>query len=201
MFSGIIYCTGKIKSVRASGKGKALEISAEKEIIRPEKGMSIAVNGACLTASAFRGKTSFIADVSAETLEKTTLKSAGPAAKVNIEFPLTADKFLSGHIVQGHVDTAGKVVNLKKEKGNTLLVVSYPAEFDKYIVEKGSIAVDGVSLTAYNTKPGEFTAAVIPETLENTVISGYRQGTAVNLEFDIIGKYVLKQAGNLRLRP
>jgi riboflavin synthase len=196
MFSGIIYCVGRVKGVRPSGKGKILEIILTKEIINPEKGMSIAVNGACLTAVSFAGKMQFSADVSAETLLKTVLKKIKPGANVNVEFPLTADKFLSGHIVQGHVDTAGKVESLKKEKGNTVLQVSYSKEFDKYVVEKGSISVDGISLTAFSLKQGKFSAAVIPETLENTILGSYRPGTEVNLEFDIIGKYVEKQLNN-----
>ncbi len=198
MFSGIIYCTGRVKSARPSGKGKILEIILTKEILQPEKGMSIAVNGACLTAVSFAGKMQFSADVSAETLEKTVLNKIKPGTTVNIEFPLTADKFLSGHIVQGHVDTAGKVDSLKKEKGNTVLTVSYPKEFDKYVVEKGSISVDGISLTAYGLKPGQFLVAVIPETLEKTILGGYKPGDAVNLEFDIIGKYVEKQLSRKR---
>lgn len=193
MFSGIIYCTGRIKSARPSGKGKILEIILTKEILRPEKGMSIAVNGACLTAVSFAGKMQFTADVSAETLKKTVLKNIKPGSIVNVEFPLTADKFLSGHIVQGHVDAAGKVESLKKEKGNTVLTVSYPKEFDKYVVEKGSISVDGISLTAFDLKAGRFSVAVIPETLEKTILGGYKPGHEVNLEFDIIGKYVEKQ--------
>jgi len=193
MFSGIIYCTGRVKALRPSGKGKIIEFLLSEEIINPERGMSIAVNGACLTAVSFNGKMQFTADVSAETIEKTTLEHIKPGITVNIEFPLTADKFLSGHIVQGHVDAEGKVESLKKEKGDTVLMVSYPKENDKYVVEKGSIAVDGVSLTAFNVKPGKFSVAVIPETVQNTILAGYKAGDAVNLEFDIIGKYVEKQ--------
>lgn len=198
MFSGIIYCKGRVRGSRHSGKGKILDMQLSKDIISPEKGMSIAVNGACLTAVSFAGKTQFSADVTAETLQKTALKDLRPGMEANIEFPLTADKFLSGHVVQGHVDAVGKVASLKKEKGNTQLTVAYPEEFDKYVVEKGSIAVDGVSLTVINAKPGKFSVAVIPETLNNTILGGYKPGAAVNLEFDIIGKYVEKQMGGKR---
>ncbi len=198
MFSGIVYCRARVKAIRASGSGKVVELAAEKQLVNPEKGMSIAVNGVCLTAASFKAKNTFAADVSAETLSRTTLKGLMPAHQVNIELPLTADRFLSGHIVQGHVDTTGRVESLKREKGNTLLTVSYPSGYNKYLVEKGSIAVDGVSLTAYNTGNGVFTVAVIPETLENTIMNGYKKGTAVNLEFDIIGKYVIKQVENLK---
>jgi riboflavin synthase len=193
MFSGVIYCPGRVKSVRAGGRGRVIEVALSKEILNPGKGMSIAVNGACLTATAFNGKREFTADVSAETLDKTVLKDIRPGDEVNVEFPLTADKFLSGHIVQGHVDTTGTVESLKKEQGDTVLRVSYPPEFDKYIVEKGSVAVDGVSLTAVDVKKAGFSVAVIPETLENTITGKYKTGDKVNIEFDVIGKYVEKQ--------
>jgi riboflavin synthase len=193
MFSGIIYCRGRIKSVRPSGRGRVIAVALTKEIPNPERGMSIAVNGACLTAVSFAGRMEFSADVSAETLDKTVLSGIRPGKEVNVEFPLTADKFLSGHLVQGHVDTAGKVASLKKGKGDTALKIDFPPEFGRYIVEKGSVAVDGASLTAYDVKKGGFSVAVIPETLENTIIGGYKAGDAVNLEFDVIGKYVEKQ--------
>ncbi len=193
MFSGIIYCKGRIKSVRASGKGRALVIALSKEIINQERGMSIAINGACLTAAAFSGKREFTADVSAETLAVTALKKLHAGQEVNVEFPLTAGKFMNGHIVQGHVDTTGEVESLKKEKGNSVLKVKFPQESGRYVVEKGSIAVDGISLTAYNVKNGSFSVAVIPETMENTIAGEYKAGDKVNLEFDIVGKYVEKQ--------
>jgi len=192
MFSGIIYDVGKIKSRIIRGKNTQLSIVLNKDMLQPERGMSIAVNGVCLTAVSFRGKKEFTADISGETISKTSLKSVKNGDKVNLELPLTADKFLSGHIVQGHVDTEGRVEAFIRKSSDFLLEVSYPAEYDKYLVEKGSIAVDGVSLTVYNTRGRRFTVSVIPETVKGTIISGYKKGTKVNLEFDIIGKYVVK---------
>ena len=193
MFSGIVYCTGKIRTVGRRASGRVLTVEAGKPLLKPEKGMSIAVNGACLTATAFRGPRVFLADVSEETCKKTTLGNLRPSSKVNIEFPLTLDTFLSGHIVQGHVDCSGEVAGLAKVKSDNILTVKYPPEFDRYIVDKGSVTVDGTSLTAYNIRKGMFEVSLIPETMKGTIASGYKRGTKVNLEFDIIGKYVIKQ--------
>ncbi len=192
MFSGIVYCKARVRSFRPSGGGKYIELCAEKPVLRPVKGMSIAVNGVCLTAVRFSGLRVFGAEVSAETYEVTSLKSLRPGAVVNIEFPVTPDTFLSGHIVQGHVDAAGQVVSIDKKKNNTVLKVSFPQKFSKYLVEKGSVCVDGVSLTVFNVKKKSFDVSVIPETLASTIIGGYRPGVKLNIEFDIIGKYAEK---------
>ncbi|MEI7640091.1 MAG: riboflavin synthase [bacterium] len=193
MFSGIIYSTGKIKSVRPSGGIKKLEVVLTKEIKNRYKGMSIAVNGVCLTATEFRGEKTFLAMVSEETLKKTNMGNIKTGDKINAELPVTLNDFLSGHLVQGHIDTQGVVQALLKKGGNTLLSVAFLEEFGKYIVEKGSVAVDGISLTAYKVSKNTFEVSVIPETLKNTIASDYKKGKKVNLEFDIIGKYVEKQ--------
>ncbi|MFP4466858.1 MAG: riboflavin synthase [Candidatus Goldiibacteriota bacterium] len=190
MFTGIIYDTGRIKGARQKKGMYSLAIALIKPIIRPEKGMSVAVNGVCLTASVIKGSKEFEADMTAETALKTNLGKAKAGMKVNIELPLTAEKYLSGHIVQGHVDCRGRVGALEKREGNTILNIKYPEEFGRYLAEKGSVAVDGVSLTAYNIKNDSFEVSVIPETLESTIIKGYKKDVPVNLEFDIIGKYV-----------
>ncbi len=192
MFSGIVYDKGRIKTIRQGAGVKVFSIALNKTILQPEKGMSIAVNGSCLTATSFKGVREFTADVTEETLNKTNLKSLKPGSEVNIEFPLTADKFLSGHIVQGHVDCPGGVKKLAKQGDKATLTVIFPAENGKYIIEKGSVSVDGTSLTAYNVTKNTFDVAVIPETLKNTVMGNYKTGTEVNLEFDVIGKYVEK---------
>lgn len=192
MFSGIVYCRARVRSFRHSGGGKYIELSAEKPVIKPVRGMSIAVNGVCLTAVRFSGLRVFGAEVSAETCAVTALKYLRPGALVNIEFPVTPDTFLSGHIVQGHIDAEGKVVRMDRRKNDTVLRVSFPARFSKYAVEKGSVCVDGVSLTAFNVKKGMCDFSVIPETLASTVIGGYKPGDKVNIEFDVIGKYVEK---------
>ena len=190
MFSGIIYDIGRVKAIRQGSGVKVLTIALSKEILKAEKGMSIAINGACLTAVSFKGIKEFSADVTEETLKKTVLKSVKPGDEVNVEFPLTLDKFLSGHLVQGHVDCTGKVAGVEKAGDKIILSISYPAEFGKYIIEKGSITVSGISLTAYNLKNNSFDISIIPETWKNTIVKNLKKGAEVNLEFDIIGKYV-----------
>ena len=198
MFTGIIQDTGKIKSRIVKGKNTRLGILTGKDIPLREKGMSVAINGVCLTAVFFKGKKQFEADVTGETAEKTNIKKLKPGSCVNIEYPLAADEFLSGHIVQGHVDTMGKVLDIRKQAGEFILKISYPAEFAAYIIEKGSITVDGVSLTAFGVDKTSFKTAIIPETASSTIISKYKKGDEVNLEFDIIGKYVEKQINKRR---
>lgn len=190
MFTGIIYCKARIKKIKIISKGKNIEFFCEKDIKNIHKGMSIAVNGVCLTIVSFSGSRIFSVDISKETIEKTTFKYIRHSSKVNIEMPLTIDNFISGHIVQGHIDTIGEVNYLKKEPGNTILEIIYSEKFSKFIVEKGSIAVDGVSLTAFDVRKNLFKISLIPETLNSTIINEYKKRDKVNLEFDIIGKYV-----------
>lgn len=192
MFSGIVYCKARVRAARPAGSGRYMELMTEKPLLKPVRGMSIAVNGVCLTAVRFSGLRVFGADVSSETYDVTALKHLKTGSVANIEFPVTPDSFLSGHIVQGHVDACGAVVSLNKRKNDTVLTVSYPQGFSKYLVEKGSVCVDGVSLTAFNIRKGMFDVSVIPETLSSTVIGGYKTGVKVNIEFDIIGKYTEK---------
>ncbi len=192
MFSGIIYDTGTIKSMSNGNKQKRICIALNKEIINPCVGMSIAVNGTCLTAAKITEKKEFSADATEETVKKTNLKILKYGDKVNIEFPLTADALLSGHIVQGHIDCTGKVRRIIKKAAYMILEVAFPREFIRYVVEKGSVAADGISLTAYNVKGNSFQVSIIPETLNSTVIKYYKIGTIVNIEFDIIGKYIEK---------
>ncbi len=192
MFSGIIYDIGRVKAIRQGNGVKVITIALSREILKPEKGMSIAVNGACLTAVSFRGVKEFSADVTEETMKKTVLKEIKPGDEVNIEFPMTLDKFLSGHLVQGHVDCAGKVSGVEKTGDKFILKISHPKEFGKYIIEKGSVTVSGISLTAYNVKNNGFEISIIPETYKSTIVKNLKRGDEVNLEFDLIGKYVEK---------
>ncbi|MCX7698513.1 MAG: riboflavin synthase, partial [Candidatus Goldbacteria bacterium] len=161
-----------------------------KEIKNIHRGMSIAVNGVCLTVVSFNGLRIFSVDITEETIKKTTFNNIGYGKNVNIELPVTPESFLSGHIVQGHIDAIGVINSLKKETGNTILKIEFPEKFSKYLVEKGSIAVDGVSLTAFDVKKNVFKVSIIPETLNVTIIGEYKKDDKVNLEFDIIGKYV-----------
>ncbi len=190
MFTGIINTKGKIVKKINREKSAEVEIRLNNEIKNPVSGMSIAVNGVCLTAGKIIGKFIFAADISEETLKKTTFKKIKTGDEVNIEFPITINDFLSGHLVQGHIDTTGKVNNIIRKKDNILITFEVKKEYEKYLVEKGSIAIDGVSLTMFNTQNNKFNVSVIPETLKRTIISSYKNGTEVNIEFDIIGKYV-----------
>jgi riboflavin synthase len=192
MFSGIIYDLGRVKSIRQGSGIKVISIALTKQIIKPEIGMSIAVNGACLTAVSFKGIKEFSADVTEETLTKTVLKSVKPGDKVNVEFPLTLDRYISGHLVQGHVDCTGKVKEIKKSADKAILTIEYPSGFSRYIIEKGSVAVSGISLTAFNVTDKDFDISLIPETWRSTIVSGLKKGDEVNLEFDMTGKYIEK---------
>ncbi len=193
MFSGIVFDLAKVKSVRSKGGLKILEIRLNKNIKNPEKGMSIAVNGVCLTASLIKNAREFHADVTAETMKKSTLSEIRAGSRVNVEFPVQPHGFLSGHIVQGHVDCTGIIKDVKKENGNVIITAGYPQEFARYIIEKGSVCVDGISLTAFDVKKNAFSVSVIPETLNSTGVKFYKNGSKVNLEFDIIGKYIERQ--------
>ncbi len=192
MFSGIVAAKGRVKAIRKKDGFMQAVIALSSNIPKAETGMSIAVNGVCLTAVQISNAREFTADISAETAKLTTLSSLHAGTEVNIEYPVTPDTFLSGHIMQGHVDTKGYVVSLEKLQGNTLLTIKYDPKFDCYMIEKGSIAVDGTSLTAFNLKQGMFSVSVIPETLKRTIMASYKKGTEVNLEFDVIGKYTEK---------
>ncbi|MCE5300341.1 MAG: riboflavin synthase [Spirochaetia bacterium] len=195
MFSGIVYDTGRVRRAVTRSGLKSFDIALTKPVVTPEKGMSIAVNGVCLTASSFKGVRQFTADVTQETLKKSTLAGLRPGSEVNIEYPLTMNTMLSGHIMQGHVDCTGKVSGIKKSADNNVLTVKYPEAFAKNLIEKGSVAVDGVSLTAFDVTDTAFSVSLIPETRKATIVHGYKTGTAVNLEFDVIGKYVEKILG------
>ncbi len=192
MFTGIIETTGKILKKINRSNSVEIEINLEIEIKNPAEGMSISVNGVCLTAKKIKNKKIFSADISEETLKKTTFKNLKAGDKVNIEFPLTLNDFLSGHIVQGHIDTKGKVFKIEKKQDNLIITFEVDEQHKKYLIEKGSIAIDGVSLTMFDIIDNKFTVAIIPETLKRTIIADYKKGTEVNIEFDIIGKYVEK---------
>jgi riboflavin synthase len=193
VFSGIVFDLAKVKAVRSKGGLKVFEIKLNKNIKNAEKGMSIAINGVCLTASLIKNAREFAADVTAETMKKSTLSVLRTGSSVNVEFPVTPDGFLSGHIVQGHVDCAGEIKSVDKKNGNVVISVNYPEKFARYIMEKGSVTVDGISLTAFDVKKDSFKVSVIPETFKATNVKFYNKGTKVNLEFDIISKYVERQ--------
>lgn len=186
MFTGIVAGLGE---VRALAPGR-LVVSPPRELL-PKVGESIAVNGVCLTASEV-GDGWFAADLSPETLARTNLGSLRPGARVNLELPLPAGGRFAGHLVLGHIDTVGEVVAIRPEGESYRFTFAVAPGFDHLLVEKGSVAVDGISLTAFNIREGQFDVAVIPHTYRVTNLQDRRPGDPVNIEFDILGKYVAK---------
>lgn len=196
MFTGIINHIGKFEDQ----KNTRFTFSASVAFCnRIKKGTSIAINGACLTVVDKPTKKAFSVEIMPETLNITMLGHIKTGDWVNLELPLTPKDFLSGHIVQGHVDGMGKLEDITK-KGNSLIIkFSIPETYSKYIVEKGSIAVNGVSLTVISAKDTTFTVGIIPHTLKYTTFHALKNGNLVNIEIDILAKYaenLLKKGNN-----
>lgn len=189
MFTGIIEELGKIAGVEKHAKGARVRISAKTVTKDTIEGDSIAVNGVCLTALDIT-ENSFVADVSQETLNRSTIGSLSVGSDVNLERAVTPSTRLGGHIVQGHVDATGKFLQALQEGDFWTVRVSYPKEIGQYLVYKGSISVEGISLTIANLTDEYFEIAVIPKTWELTNLSKLKKGSAVNLEVDVIAKYV-----------
>ena len=200
MFTGLIEETGSVLSIRNSGEGKILEVGADKVLEGTVRGDSISINGACQTVVE-QTKKSFSVFVSRVTLDVTTLGDFRPGRTVNLERALTLSSRLGGHIVQGHVDFRGTIQNIKKEIKGVEVDISVPDNYMKYIVEKGSIAVDGISLTVVSTEKSGFKLYLIPETVESTNINTWKSGTAVNIETDILARYVEQILKYGRLNP
>jgi len=160
-----------------------------------QTGASISVNGVCLTARNIH-QDGFTADLSHETLERTSLKVLAPGSLLNIERPMRADGRFDGHIVQGHVDGVGRVRDFLRAGDDYRLEIEFPESALRYIVEKGSISVDGISLTIARVKPYVLEIAIIPHTFDNTNLKRARAGDPVNLEFDVIAKYVERMLAN-----
>ncbi|MDI3256177.1 MAG: riboflavin synthase [Kyrpidia sp.] len=189
MFTGIVEEIGTIREVHRTDQGVRLAIqgSAVLEDVRP--GDSLAVSGVCLTVVDVQPGI-FVADVVAETLRRTTLAEASPGVRVNLERALTLQSRLGGHVVSGHVDGVGVVAAQRREGESAVLEVRVPGSLLKYIAEKGSVAVDGVSLTVMGVAGEEFSVALIPHTLEQTTLGSLRPGERVNIEVDVVARYV-----------
>lgn len=188
MFTGIILTNGIIESFERLDAGARLHLRTSDD--EPfARGESLAVNGVCLTALP-QGNGSIMAELSNETLARTTLGSLGAGARVNLERALALGDRLGGHFVQGHVDAVGTLISIATEGDFAVYRWSYPLEYAGLVVIKGSVAVDGVSLTVIDPDASSFGAALIPETLRRTNLGNARIGGAVNLEFDMIAKYV-----------
>jgi riboflavin synthase len=191
MFTGIVQGLGTVKSVSRMAQGCVLAIAPDFELDRCELGESIAVNGVCLTATAI-SSSHFTADVSPETLSRTTLGELGPGSRVNLERALQLSDRLGGHIVSGHIDCVGQVAERRELRDFTLFTFRLENRFDRYLIEKGSVAIDGISLTVNSCSRGEFSVAIIPHTCSITTLGFRKVGHRVNIELDVIGKYVEK---------
>ncbi len=191
MFTGIVERVGRIESIEKGPEGGRLRIHAGPLASSLAVAGSVAVNGCCLTVVEL-DREIFAADLSSETLRRTAFGEMKPGARVNLERPLTAGKEFGGHFTQGHVDGVGRVTRLAPEGPNWWFGVRLPAEVERYVVIKGSIAIDGISLTVASLTDGIAEVAIIPYTYEHTNLAALVPGDAVNLEADILAKYVEK---------
>ena len=198
VFTGIVEECGTVLDVLKNGVSGSLQIQASTVLEGTKTGDSIAVNGVCLTVTKLT-KSSFTADVMAETFRRTNLGNLGKNSRVNLERAMAADGRFGGHIVSGHIDGTGIISRIKKEGNAVWIYISAPQSILNLIVEKGSVAVDGISLTVAAVSDKEFAVSVIPHTRENTALSGKNTGAVVNLENDIIGKYVQKLTGTAQI--
>ena len=189
MFTGIIEELGRVRSVEQRGENAYIVIEAHIVTEGTTHGASIAVNGVCLTALDIHDD-SFAADVSRETLLRSTLGVLRPGTAVNLERSVTPATRLGGHIVQGHVDARGQFVSVEDHGESWTVRIAFPPEIARYLVFKGSVAVEGISLTIANLADDYFEVAIIPKTWEVTNLSRLKPGDSVNLEVDVIGKYV-----------
>jgi riboflavin synthase len=189
VFTGIVEELGVVEALEDQGDAIRLTVRGPHVTGDARLGDSISVNGCCLTVAARDGET-FTADVMRETLDKTSLGVLEPGSRVNLERAVTAQTRLGGHIVQGHVDGTGQVLSRTPSEHWELVEISLPGELARYLVDKGSITVDGISLTVVTAGPASFTVSLIPETLARTTLGVKQEGDPVNLEVDVIAKYV-----------
>ncbi len=195
MFTGIIEEVGAVRHIRMGGASCVITVGAEKVLTGVHIGDSIAVNGTCLTVCSFDGG-SFSADVMPETMRRTNLGSLAPGSPVNLERAMAANGRFGGHIVSGHIDGTGQVRSLRREDNAVWVRIAASSDILRYIVEKGSIAIDGISLTVASVTAQDFAVSVIPHTGEETTLLHKKPGDIVNLECDIVAKYVEKLLGH-----
>ncbi len=195
MFTGIIQDIGKIELLRHYGENIEFTIFTGKLAADIRIGDSVAISGVCLTATAVDQKPrQFTVSAVGETLSRSALRELRQGDEVNLELALQPTDRLGGHFVQGHVDAVGRCVSVRQRSGSHELQFEFPREFAPYLVDKGSIAIDGVSLTVYDVTDTQFAVSVIPHTWEQTTLRSITSGTTVNLEFDLLAKYIAKQA-------
>lgn len=191
MFSGIIETTGTITAIEQINAGARLVLTTTIPLAEVGLGESICINGTCLTVTTI-GTTTLSFDVSAESLRRTNLGYLSVGDQVNVERSLRMNDRLSGHVVSGHVDGVGQVDSIVPEGDSFLYTFEIPSELSRYLVEKGSIAVDGISLTVFHCSPIRFSCAIIPHTHQITTLHGKKPGDRVNIEVDMQGKYIEK---------
>jgi riboflavin synthase len=196
MFTGIVEEVGRVTRIEERGENRRITVAAANVAKELKTGDSIAVSGVCLTALDI-GLGSFCADLAPETWERTSFSRMHEGALVNLELPMKADGRFGGHIVQGHVDGVGKLVALERiaDSENWWLRIELPGDVEKYTVYKGSISIEGISLTVAKLEGRSCTVAIIPHTVEMTNLNSLRPGDPVNLEADLIAKYVEKMMG------
>ena len=192
MFTGIIQTIGNISKIDSNGPDSRIVFKAGRMKLDDVKiGDSISVNGVCLSITE-KTKDSFSSDLSSETLSLTTFIEMRANSKVNLEKAMIFSSRVNGHLIAGHVDGVGVIKEMKNDGRSILILIEFPEELDKYISKKGSIAVDGVSLTINGTKENTFSINIIPHTLSGSIISEYNIGTKVNIEVDLIARYLEK---------
>jgi riboflavin synthase len=191
VFTGIVEELGEVLAVDQQGDSSRLTVRGSRVVSDAAHGDSIAVNGVCLTVVTHDAE-SFTVDVMAESLRRSSLGTARPGSRVNLERAVRVSDRLGGHVVQGHVDGTGEVIAVTPQEHWTVVRVALPADLDRYVVEKGSITVDGVSLTVSAVEPGWFEVSLIPTTLSATTLGARRPGDVVNVEVDVMAKHIEK---------
>jgi riboflavin synthase len=200
MFTGIIETVGEIKSSVARGNYRVLTIRPAIPFKKIELGESVAVDGCCLTVTAFN-KNEFSVEASQETIGLTLVGGYRTGDKVNLERALLPTSRLGGHFVNGHIDCVGQIISITRIGESREISVRYSPEFESYLVPKGSVAINGISLTVNEIKGDQFTVNIIPHTFDVTTIGNFKTARKVNLEFDLIGKYISKQINNNNKKP
>jgi len=189
MFTGIIEEVGTVKNIASKGESLTLTILSNNTVKKIKNGDSVAVNGVCLTVTSFNDR-EFKVDVSPETYKVTNLHFLHTGSKVNLETALTLSKPIGGHIVSGHVDAVAKIISLSNIENFLKITINFSSDLRKYMIKKGSITVDGVSLTINDLNNSDFSVMIIPHTVSNTTLPLKKEGDYVNIEVDIISKYV-----------
>jgi riboflavin synthase len=200
MFTGLIEETGNVIALASSGQATQLQIAAPSVAAKSRVGDSVAVNGCCLTVASIL-ESAFTFDLLEETLARTNLKNLRAGSHVNLERPLAAGAPLGGHFVQGHVDCAAQILALEQAGADLRIEMELPPEFSRYVASKGSIAVNGISLTVAKVSSKSFAVWIIPHTKAQTNLATVRFGDLLNLEFDILAKYVERMVERSLVRP